>query len=71
MLPALLAAPAGPLRCTQNQTLGVGGMEPLFDCVTELWYSERTAPKSFSKLAPDSSRWLALTVLECETAFSH
>ena len=68
VLPRLLEGPAQPLRCTQNQTHGVAGMEPPFDCVTELWFSEiEGAPPALARLAPEALRWLVLRVHECET----
>jgi len=68
VLPLLLEGPAQPLRCTHNETHGVAGMDPPFDCVTELWFPEiEGAPKAFAHLAPEARRWLVLRVHECET----
>ena len=68
VLPLLLEGPGQLLRCTHNQTHGVAGMEPPFDCVTELWYPETEgAPIALAHLAPVALRWLVLRVHECET----
>ena len=68
-LPALLEGPAQPLRCTQNRTLGFAGVEPPYDCVTELWYPAADGiPATLAGLAPDAERWQVLRVLESETA---
>jgi uncharacterized protein (TIGR02118 family) len=70
VIPVLLEGPTRPLRCIQNQTIGLAGMEPPFDCITELWYPEsESAPTALSRLAPEADRWLFLQVLECGTAF--
>ena len=68
VLPSLLEGPTQPLRCTQNRTHGVAGIEPPFDCVTEIWYPETEgAPAALARLSPDAERWLVLRVFECET----
>ncbi len=68
ILPALLEANAPPVRCTHNRTLGFAGMEPPYDCITELWYPETQGiPATLAGLAPDAERWQVLRVLESET----
>ncbi len=68
VLPLLLEGPARLLRCTHNRTREVAGMEPPFDCVTELWFPEiDNAPEALAHLAPEALRWLVLRVFECET----
>jgi len=68
MIPRLLEGSATPLRCTHNQTHGVAGIEPPFDCVTELWFpGTEGALAHLAHLEPEALRWLLLRVIECET----